>query len=468
MSFYKKHRSKKSKSKSKFTSHPVTVQIERLGASGDGVGRDDKDRVIYIPYSLPGETVKGMTTAKRGDGIAANFSEVTEPSPLRAEPKCKHFGECGGCSMQHLDETALAEWKREMLVTTLGKKGLDGFPVNPCKSTPAQSRRRARFAVRPTQNKCIFGFNSRFSRNIVNIDTCPLLTDSLMQAIPALRELSANLEGFSKGGDLQVTETLNGLDILFVPNDNATLTLEDREKLLDFANNNEVARFAWESDGWVEPVLAMDTADIKFAHTKVAVPIGAFLQPSQSGQDTLVDLVCQAVGEAKKIADFYCGCGSFTLPLAALPHKPIVHASDGIEDQVSAMRRAVAGQKIVVEAEDLAKNPPSTEELNVYEAVVFDPPRAGAQRLAQNLASSDVPLVVAVSCNPATLARDLQILVEGGYKIQEATPVDQFTWSAHLEAVVVLTKGNEAADEEKISDFDTNVSLQDEDSDGWS
>ncbi len=448
MTFSRKHRSKKNKNKAKFTSHPVEITIESLGAGGDGVGHDDQGRLIYIPYSLPNEAVKGMTIAKRGEGLAAQLTEVLKPSDDRVPPKCSHFGTCGGCSMQHMDEAALAKWKRDTLISSFGKKGLINFPVNECESIPSTSRRRARFAVMPTSNKCIFGFNSPFTRTIVDIDHCPLLTPKLMDAVPTLRDLCGKIEAFAKGGDLQVTETLNGLDILFAPNSNNDLSLSDRENLIDFANSNDVARISWESDGWVEPVAALHETNVKFAHTNVAIPIGAFLQPSQAGQDTLVKLVCDAVGDAKKIADFYCGCGSFTLPLANLPQKPIVHASDGIEDQVTAMRKAVAGQRITVEAEDLAQNPPTTEDLNYYEAVVFDPPRAGAQRLAQNLASSTVPLIVAVSCNPATLTRDLRILVDGGYRIIEATPVDQFAWSAHLEAVVVLKRVDEDQEEE--------------------
>ncbi|WP_420547289.1 class I SAM-dependent RNA methyltransferase [Curvivirga sp.] len=432
-------RNRKSK-KPQFTSHPVEVEITRLGAGGDGIATDDKGRTIYMPYSLPGEIAVGKTIAKRGEGIAAKLESIQNPSKSRVEQKCDYFGRCGGCSMQHMATDAIADWKRETLTKTLHQKGLDDFPVNPTKSVPAGTRRRARFAVKPTQNKCVFGFNSPFSKQIIDIETCPLLSPKLSEALSVLRHLSGSIEGFSMGGDVQATETQNGLDILFVPNNNGELTLQDRENLIEFANQHQVARIAWENDGWVEPVCALLPADIKFAHTDVAVPIGAFLQPSQAGQDILVELVCKAVGDAKKIADLYCGCGTFTLPLAALPQKPIVHAADGLEDQVSAMRKAVAGQKITVESVDLAKTPPSSEELNAFDAVVFDPPRAGAQRLAESLAWSNVETIVAVSCNPATLARDLRILVDGGYEIIEVTPVDQFTWSAHLEAVVVLKR----------------------------
>ena len=342
--------------------------------------------------------------------------------------------------MQHLSDQKIAEWKRDQLEQSLEQKGLSFFPIHETRSVPQKTRRRARFAVRPTQDKVIVGFNSPYSRMIVDIKECALLSPTLFDAINILREICGRLSSFKSGGDVMATETLNGLDLLFIPNDNSSPDLEDRENLLAFANQSKIARIAWQADGWTEPVAAMFSADVKFAQTDVSIPVGAFLQPSQAGQDILVELVLKHVGNAKKIADFYCGCGSFTLPLAALPHKPVVHAADGLGDQVTAMRKAVAGQKITVETIDLAKNPPSTEELNAYDLVVFDPPRAGAKSLAENLSWSEVETIIAVSCNPATLARDLQILVDGGYEIIEATPVDQFTWSAHLEAVVILKK----------------------------
>jgi len=417
---------------------PVTVDVTRLGARGDGIAQYPTGP-LYIPFAAPGDRVTVRPTQKRGDGMAADLLSVDQPGPNRAEPACKHFGACGGCTLQHLKDTAYRDMKRRVLTEALVRKGFDDTLVGPVQSAGPGTRRRIRLSAIRLKNRTVLGFNRRADSEVLDLNECPVARPELVALFEPLRDLAETLESLGKGGDFQVTLTDSGADILIVPAQDGDLTLRDRERCTDFAERHNADRIAWQSGGFAEPVSARRAAAVHFGGVPVAIPIGAFLQPSVVGERLLTDLVLAGLpaGNAK-VADLFAGCGTFSLPLAIAGAN--VQAFEIADDAVGALRRAAAGQRIQAQTRDLDDNPLRTEELNAFDAVVFDPPRAGAAAQAEHLADSDVPTVIAVSCNPSTLARDLSILAEGGYRLDRVTPVDQFTWSAHLEAVAVLTR----------------------------
>lgn len=417
---------------------PVEVVIDRIGARGDGIA-DGPDGPLYIPGAATGDRVEVIPGARKGDGRAGHLKTLLQAGPGRVTPVCRHAETCGGCAVQHLSDATVAELKQRQLVEAFSRKGLPVDRIEPTRSIGAGTRRRLRLSALRVAKGVVLGFNERGSAKVIDIAECPVARPELVALFDPLRALIAGLDGLERGGDVQLTLSDTGIDMVLLPQGKGRLSLDERECLVAFAETHDLARLAWESDGFVEPVATRRTPRAVFADIQVDLPAGGFLQPSREGQEILAGLVLDALPDTvDTVADLYAGCGSFSIPLAKRGLN--VFAAEGEQAPVDALRRAAAGLRLQAECRDLAKNPLSAGELNRYGAVVFDPPRAGAAPQAEQLAQSEVPCVIAVSCNPATLARDLHTLVEGGYALRRATPVDQFTWSAHLEAVVVLTR----------------------------
>lgn len=423
----------------------VEVEIAEIGARGDGVARLGDDQV-FVPFTVPGDRVVARVEGRRGDGLAAALVEVTQPGPGRAQPPCPQFGRCGGCSLQHLDPSVYGEWKRGLLLTQLTRHGLGAVPVAAMVQVPAGQRRRAAFAFHRRKGATVLGFNARASHTIIDLDDCLLLERPLAALLPSLRAVLTETVAEGEDGDVTVALTETGLDVLVEVE--ARLDLFDREKLAAFADAADLARLSWRrpGGGFVEPIARRRPALVRFGAIAVEPPPGNFLQPTLGGERAIAALVTQAVAGAKTVADLYCGCGSFTLPLAA--HGAAVHAVEGDEAPIRSLEAAAnaAARKVTTEVRDLARRPLLPHELAKFQAVVFDPPRAGAQSQAEQLAqarqqaASGPATVVAVSCNPATLARDLAILVQAGYRVEGVTPIDQFPHSPHLEAVAILRR----------------------------
>jgi len=420
----------------------VELDIESVGALGDGVARMSGE-TVFVPFTVAGDRVLARVEGRRGEGLTAALIEVLVPGPGRTEAPCAHFGRCGGCSVQHLEDSLYAEWKRDLLLTQLARQGFAEAPIQPLVRVPPASRRRATFAFTRQRGATLVGFNSRGSHAVVDLDRCPLLEPALTAALPALRVMLAELVP-QGGGDAVVTLTEAGLDILV--EGEARLDLFDREKLAAFAETHDLARLHWRrpGGGFAEPIARRRAAEIRFAGVAVEPSPGAFLQPTRGGELAIADLVLAAVPVAVPVLDLYAGCGSFTLPLAK---RGPVHAVEGEQGPLLSLDAAArsAGLPVTTETRDLARRPLAAHELVGYGAVVLDPPRAGASAQATELAKPPTPkggphTVVMVSCNPATLARDLAILRDGGWSLGEVTPIDQFPWSSHLETVAVLTR----------------------------
>jgi len=414
----------------------LELEITGLGLQGDGLAAHD-GTPVFVPYTVPGDRVLARVDGRRGDGWLATPLTVLTPGAARVAAPCPLFGRCGGCALQHLDDAAYGAWKRDLLVSQLARAGLDGAAIGEIRRVAAGSRRRAAFAFHHRRGQVLLGFNARASHEVVDVSACLLLAPPLSAVLPALRQVLAAVTEDGCDGDAVLTLTDTGLDLLVdAP---ARLDLFDRQRLAAFAESADLARLSWRrpGGGMAEPVARRRSPLVSFAGVAVELPPGAFLQPSREGEDLLTRLVVEAVADRQPLADLYCGVGTFALALAG---KAPVHAVEGDREAVAALRRAATGLKLTVEQRDLSADPLPAGELRRFQAVVADPPRVGCKAQAEILAVTGPPRLVMVSCNPASLARDLAILTGGGYRLLSVTPVDQFPWTAHLEAVAVLDR----------------------------
>lgn len=402
--------------------------INRLGAQGDGVA-DADGRNIFVPFALPGERITAEIEGER-----ARLLRVLEPSPERIAPVCKHFGKCGGCTVQHLAPGAYASWKQALVIDAFRARGLE--PQVDLLQRPAGKRRRAALKALWKEGDVEIGFHEAASHELVAIEECPVLESKIVAALPAVAKLIAPL--LPKRTEVRVTITLtrSGLDVE-IDGTERKLTPEIRSALASGASTLGLARLVVGGDVVVEilqPFLTFGAAD-------VILPPGVFAQAVDAAETEIANRVVAVMGKAKRVADLFCGLGAFTFPLAA---RARVSAYDGSQSAITALANAAkktSGLKpIDAVVRDLFRDPLSPLELNDHDVVVFDPPRVGAEAQSQRLARSKVKTVVAVSCNPATLARDGRHLVDGGYKIESVTPVDQFVYSAHVEAVAVFRR----------------------------
>ena len=409
------------------TDHPEELHITALGAQGDGIA-ETAAGPRYVAFALPGERVVSAS----GDGLPRL---VSDPSPDRVAPVCRHFGVCGGCAAQHMSERLYADWKREIVVAALRQRGLRPA-VAPLERVGYGTRRRAVLTARRTGGHVRLGYHRRRSAELVDIGECPVLVDALAAGLPALRALAAALPG----PELRMTvlATAAGLDVA-VETAGGRLGREAVVALGQLAARHGLPRVAVDGEIVIErarPAVPMGDVD-------VSVPPGVFVQATRQSEAIMRALIAAALAGArpKHVADLFCGVGTFTFELARRA-RVLALDSDGtaIAALAAAGRQAQGLKPIEVRARDLVREPLSAKELEPFDAVVLDPPRAGAAKQAHELARSSVATIVAVSCDGGTFARDAQILVDGGYTLAEVTPIDQFVRSAHVETVAVLRR----------------------------
>ncbi len=399
--------------------------ITRLGLKGDGITDDDR----FIPFSLPGERFSGAFHDGHFQG------ERVQDSGTRTPPPCPHFGTCGGCSLQHASDDFLAAWKSETITRALHAQGIDA-PFRPIATSPPHSRRRATFSARRTKKTTQVGFHRRGGADIFPVEQCHLLMPEIMAALPACHALAGL--GASRKGEIKisVTHSATGPDISVLEGAKP-LDGPLRARLATLANELGLARLSWNGEQIADrtrPVQPMGAA-------QVLPPSGAFLQATHAGEAALVAAMQEAVFGAKRIADLFAGCGTFALPLAAQAE---VHAVEGEADMLKALDtgwRFTQGLKTVTtEARDLFARPLVPLDLKRFDAVVVDPPRAGAKAQMEEIATSGIGLVGAVSCNPVSFARDAKILIDAGFTLDWVQPVDQFRWSGHVELAAKFSR----------------------------
>jgi 23S rRNA (uracil1939-C5)-methyltransferase len=409
-----------------------TLTIDHVGHRGDGVSLADGG-AVYVPYALGGERVEVEAVAGHPD--RRKLLRVETPSPQRIEPFCPHFGICGGCAIQHWQPDAYQTWKRNLVVDTLKQAGID-CAVDPLIDAHGAGRRRITLhARRGTHDVIKVGFSAVASHDVIAIDRCPILDPALGGAIEAAWALAEALTLIGKPLDIQVTAAENGLDVDV--RGSGPLPPKLIGALSQLAEKHRLARLTRHG----ELVLMRTPPTVAVGAARVTLPPGAFLQATALGEQTLAELALAQLKRVKLIADLFCGVGPFALRLAT---KARVFAYDSDAPAVNALQKAAqaaSGLKpIKAEARDLFRRPLAPPELLDFDAVLFDPPRQGAQAQAAQLAASRVPLVIAVSCNAQTFARDARLLIDGGYRLEKVTPVDQFKYTPHVELVGVLRK----------------------------
>lgn len=405
-----------------------------MGGQGGAVA-EWRGKRVFVPFALAGERVRALLRPAAGGDFVATEIEVLEASPDRIAPACRHFGTCGGCALQHWADSSYGVWKIGLVRQALGHRGL-ALPARlESVFVPRATRRRAEFAAAKRGRDLLLGFHASRSDAVVDQRECPILVPALGRLVPPLRNVLREALRDGQTADVLATETLTGIDLLI--STDAPAKPVQRAVLAHFAAENKVARIGWQAKrGTPEPIVLLQPPQMRFGEVAVDLPMRAFLQPSAEGEAALKAAVLAMIGKPKRIAELYAGCGTFTFDLAEIGK---VHAVEGNKPALAALeqaaKRAQRGHRITTEARDLERAPLTFQELKAHDAVVFDPPRAGARAQSEMLAKAPVPRVVAVSCNPATFARDARALVDGGYDIAAMAIVDQFIWSPHVELV---------------------------------
>lgn len=407
----------------------IDLEITALGAQGDGIAATvpgERETPRFVAFALPGERVR-----VDGDGPP---SLISPPNPDRAQPLCRHFGVCGGCAAQHMGDRLYAEWKRAIVVEAFRQRGLapDIAPLH--RVAPGTRRRAVLTGQRRHDGHAILGYHRRKSPDLVDIEECPVLAPAIVDALPALRTIVALLPGSQ--ARLTVLATAAGLDVS-VEHEGHRLGAAGLASLARIAAEQRIARVSLNG----ETVLGRAEPALLFGGIAATPPPGAFVQAVEAAEVEMTRLVAAAALKSKRVADLFSGIGTLALPLARRSRVLAIDSDPAALAALDAAARRAQGLKpIATKVRDLFQHPLAVAELRDFDAVVFDPPRAGARAQAERLAKSAVPLAIAVSCDPGTLARDARTLVDGGYRLEAVTPIDQFLFSPHVEAVAVFRR----------------------------
>ncbi|MEH6833456.1 MULTISPECIES: class I SAM-dependent RNA methyltransferase [Falsihalocynthiibacter] len=403
----------------------MKLTIERLGHLGDGIAAGP----VFVPMTLPGEVVEGDVV----DGKMPT-PRILTPSTDRVKPICSHYKSCGGCSLMHASDDFVANWKQDVVKTALEGQGLEA-EFRPIQTSPPGSRRRAGLAGKRTKNGAMIGFHTSGTGTIIEVPNCQLLDPALKKVIPGLTELT--VAGASRKGEISflVTQSLGGVDV--VAKGGKPLDEAARVEFAQIANRHELARLTWDDN-----IVCEINAPIQmFGNARVNPPGGTFLQATSEGEKALVSAVLEIVSGSKRVLDLFSGCGTFSLPVAKIAE---VHAVEGDAEMVAALdqgwRFATGLKHVTTEARDLFRRPLLPDEFKGFDAVVIDPPRAGAEAQIAEVAVSGVKAIAMVSCNPVSFARDAVVLKNAGYEIDWVQVVDQFRWSPHVEIVAKFSK----------------------------
>ncbi len=412
------------------------VCVVALDSNGNGVTSNG----AIVPFALPGERARVSLEGKRGELV-----ETLEASPERAEPFCRWFGRCGGCAAQHMSPSLYREWKRGLVVEAVKREGISA-KVEELVDAHGAGRRRATFHARfPHGQGDEVGFMRARSHDIIAIDNCPLFSPGMAGAIQAARALSGDLRGLMKPLDIGIAATLDGLDVDL--RGSGPLGRAETQKLTRTADALDLARVS--NHG--EVVIERRPPRVAFGETLARLPPGAFLQATEAGEKWLAEFAGRALADTRKVADLFCGAGAFALRLARARE---VFAADSDPAAIAALVRTAAASTglhtIRAETRDLFRRPLRPDELVAFDAALIDPPRAGALEQARALAAAALPLVVSISCNAATFARDARVLIDGGFQLESVTPLDQFRFSAHVEISAVFRRSRPKARKRRL------------------
>ncbi len=424
---------------------PASVCIDRIGSEGDGIARLLDGTPLYIPFTLPGETVTARALQSRGDGWHTLAEAISLVSEARVEPPCRHFGRCGGCVLQHWRDEDYRAWKSGLLSHALRQAGF--LPPDPLDYVPGLpgERRRVDFAVRRTAGRIILGLHKQRSSEVIDLTECLVLHPRLMGLMEPLRALLLRLRAVRREASVVINLLESGPDMLLQTD--AALTLEDRVALTEFAAAHGLPRVSQVlGNDAPETIALLRPPTTALSGVAVRPPPGAFLQATAEGERAIIDAVLRGM-PAKltgrtRVAELYAGCGTLTFALANVVR---VAAFEGDMATYGALRQAINQGAMAGRVEafrrDLARQPLSAKEFAAFGAVVLDPPHRGAAAQIAQIAAAGVATVIYVSCNPATLSQDARVLHSSGYKLAAVTAIDQFLWSARLESVSVFRRG---------------------------
>jgi 23S rRNA (uracil1939-C5)-methyltransferase len=423
---------------------PAQIRIERIGSDGDGIARLPDGTPLYVPFTLPGETVSAHPIQSRGDGWHAIAGIIADPSDVRVDPPCRHFGRCGGCALQHWRDADYRTWKSGLLSHALRQAGFT--PPDLLEFVPGLpgERRRIDFAVRRAGGRILLGLHEQGSADVVDLTDCLVLHPTLMALMAPLRTLLQGLQAVRREASIVINLLDSGPDMLL--RTDAALTLQDRVALTGFANAHGLPRVSQVQGNDVPETIGLLRPPItSLSGVSVRPPPGAFLQATAEGERAIVTSVLAGVPakitSKTRLAELYAGCGTLTFALAKHVR---VAAFEGDTATVGALKQAINQSGVAGRVEafqrDLARQPLSAKEFGAFAAVVLDPPHGGAAAQIGQIAAAGVPTVIYVSCNPATLSRDARVLHGAGYKLAATTAIDQFLWSARLESVSVFRR----------------------------
>jgi 23S rRNA (uracil1939-C5)-methyltransferase len=409
--------------------------ILKLDDRGYGFAQDEKSSPLIIPYGLAGEEVK---IEKSDDHW--RLTEVIKPSSHRVTPPCPYYGTCGGCVLQHMSSGAYADYKVMRIAQALDRYGLKSIPIEPIEVLEPHLRRRAIFHALRTSTETIIGYYQLGSHRLVNIEHCLLLRLDINKLVMPLKRILQHLLKPKDKADILLTATKTGIDCFLKTNGTQQLDLSHIEILQAFASENSLARltFANEQEEW--PIVTLKMPQIQFGAYSVEASADGFLQTSSEADQLLASLVLKELPPLqRKIADLFCGRGTFSLPLSTLGK---VDAYEMDSKALKALTQAAKSANLPLQTytQNLFSDPLKPEQLEAYQVVVLNPPRQGAAAQSKMLALSKVSHVVMVSCNPDTCARDIALLQKGGYRLLKLSPVDQFLWSPHVEIVAHLVR----------------------------
>ena len=415
----------------------VKLEVSGLGARGDGLAYHD-GQLVYLPSCVPGDIVEVRFLEQGKKTPSIEVLQLIKSSPKRVEPECRHFDECGGCSLQHFNDETYREWARDRVKMALLQQGLADNTVQEASVVSRQSRRRVSLKARKIKNKVILGFNKSQSHTIVPITECPVACEAIVNVFKPLADTLNQVLPTGAQGDVFITNTETGLDLLF--DISVILNLDMRERLTSFAMTYDIAALHWRGDGYLDPVIIQREPIMRFDGVAVKLPPAGFVQASGEAEKILSSHVLDACGGRRAAVDLFAGIGTFTFPLAG---DRKVLAVEGALSAVKALQVASTRQTrkdILVEHRDLFRNPVSVKELNNFDSVIMNPPRAGALEQVKELVKSDIDLIIYVSCNSNTFSRDAKLFIEHGFLLDSIKPVAQFLWSIHVELVGVFKR----------------------------
>ena len=413
----------------------MKVKIDHMGTQGDGVAILENGDKIYVPFVLTGEEVEVDTAPKK----PAKLKKVLSPSPARIEAPCPHFGTCGGCSLQHVELETYESFKKQKIQTELLRHGID-FPVVEGVFLPAGTRRRTSLKAKRFGSKVVLGYMAKGTNDLVDVSSCLVLDESLQKLLTPLRNVLSEILGKKHSAEIWMTASKSGVDMKIFAENLDNISLESRLHLTEFAKEQRLARLTVVYNRFDDPIVQFHQPFEDFSGIVVPVSCDTFLQASLEADSTLADFVRSHLphDENLRVADLFCGRGTLTFACG----DAVVDAYEADRPSLDILAQAAkqSGKKVQTHLRNLFAEPLAGDELGKLDAVVLDPPRAGAKAQCEALAEGTVSRIIYISCNPASFARDAKSLVNGGYKLVKCVALDQFIYSSHVEVMSVFEK----------------------------